>query len=92
MKYYIAIDKDDIIWGVGTTKTEARKDATGTKEKLKVLQCTKELFNEVKDFGYCHEDIYGSNDSSLAYWSYSRKRQIAYLPKETKRKNVFFTI
>ncbi len=92
MKYFIAIDKNDIIWGVGTTKTEARKDATGTKAKLKVLQCTKELFIEVLDNGYCHEQRNGSNESQYAYWSYSRKRQIAYLPKERKRKNVFFTI
>ena len=91
MKYYIAIDRNDVIWGVGTSKTWARKDATGTKSKLKVVQCTKELFDDVKANGYCH-DREGDSNSEFAYWSYSRKRQIAYLPKETKRKNVFFTL
>lgn len=97
-KFYIAIDKDDIIWGVGITADDAKKDGEQyTKDEyatneLKTLECTQELHDEVKDNGYCHSDFLGSDDSSLAYWSYSKKRKIAYLPKEKKRANVFETL
>ena len=102
-KYFIAIDKDDIIWGTGLTRSEAMQNGKsecrsqnsyGNKfdSELKTLRCTKSLYDEVVKNGYYHTSDEGDNDSSRAYWSYSKKRQIAYLPKKRKRKNVFSTL
>lgn len=95
-KCYIAIDKDDTIWGAGLSEKTALKDARECIQdyyfpvkQLKTIQCTKQLYNEVQKNGYCHTQPDGSNDSIYAYWSYSKQTKIAYLPKSKTRKNVF---
>lgn len=100
MEYYIAIDKEDIIWGVGLTKSEALKegreqivDAVKYKNinkvrRLKVIKATKEIYLDVKDNGYCHWDFDNHCDGE-PYWSYDFENEIAFYPEKPKRENVF---
>lgn len=97
-KYFCAIDKNDIIWGISLLRerviANAQKsidsciDARAKNLDLMVLECTKELFDEVNEYGYCHDIDIGDHDG-IPYWEYNYKKQIAYLPKPKKRKNVF---
>ena len=67
-KYYIAYTPDKIIWGIGTEAKETLKDASeylyshceGYKyltNDLKVISCTKELFDLACDIGGELKDI-----------------------------------
>lgn len=89
MKYYIAIDKEDIIWGIGRSPEKAIIDAKNSlnwrRPKLKTLECTKEIYKDVYVNGYCHLD-------GEPYWFYDKDRKIAFYPKPTKRQNVFKTL
>jgi len=98
MNYFCAIDEEDIIWGISLMRERVIKNAQknidscidlrGRKPKLLALECTKELFDEVNENGYCHDSDIGDSDG-IPYWQYNYKKQIAYLPKPKKRKNVF---
>ena len=89
VKYYIAIDSEDTIWGTGFSPDEALSDAKmQTTSKLLALECTREVYKDVHNNGYCHYD-FALAEEGTPYWSYSFKKQIAYFPKPKKRKNVF---
>ena len=89
MKYYIAIDKNDVIWGIGESPelaaTDAKENLENKHPKLKTLECTKEVFDDVFVNGYYHGD-------DEPYWFYDKKKKIAYYPAELKRENVFKTL
>lgn len=89
VKYYIAIDRKDTIWGTGFSPEEALSDAKKqTKSKLLTLECTYEVYKDVHNNGYCHYD-FDFAEEGTPYWSYNFKKQIAYFPHPKKRKNVF---
>ncbi len=102
-KYYIAIDSEDIIWGVGETEERALKNgkreiSTAKKHKnidkirkLRVLRATKEIFDDVNENGYCHWDFDHGCDG-VPYWEYNPRTKIAFYPKVKTRKNVFAQI
>lgn len=50
-KYYITIDKNDVIWGCGESPEQSLLDAKNNlgkpRAKLKTLKCTKELSDVV---------------------------------------------
>jgi hypothetical protein len=89
-KYYIAFDNEDVIWGTGETPQIAKKDALlslpdFSKCKLKICQCTKEVYDDVQVNGYCHGD-------DGPYWSYDPITAMAYYPSKTLRESVFNNI
>ncbi len=96
MEYYIAIDKEDIIWGHGLTKSEALKegreqisdDEKCKSRRLKVIRATKEVFEDIHKNGYCHWD-FDNNCDGEPYWSYDFENEIAFYPEKLKRENVF---
>ncbi len=102
-KYYIAIDSEDIIWGVGESEGEALKNGKNEVAyfrkcgvikklpKLKVLRATKEVFDDIKNNGYCHWD-FGNNSDGIPYWEYNPRTKIAFYPKAKTRKSVFAQI
>ena len=92
-KYFIAIDYNDVIWGIGPNRKLALEDARRSlvgvmnqyhpeKDEYIILECTKEVYFDILGSGYCHGD-------DEPYWKYSEKRKIAYFPRKRKRKNVF---
>jgi hypothetical protein len=92
-KYFIGIDSNDVIWGIGPSRElaleEVRINLSGCAEKYLpekdqyiILECTKEMYIDIFGSGYCHGD-------DEPYWKYSEKRKIAYFPRKRKRKNVF---
>lgn len=89
MKYYIAIDRNDVIWGTGHSKEEAIADAKNSlgrsRPRLKTLECTQEIFDDVQQNGYYH----GDDDP---YWFYNDSLKIAYYPQKQTRQNVFKTL
>lgn len=84
--YFIAFDRHDVIWGVGVNPEEALKDARksleGSRPKLKTVRCTKEMYEDISENGYCHGD-------DEPYWHYNDICQCAYYPEKIKRRNVF---
>lgn len=80
MEYYIAIDKEDIIWGVGLTKSEALEDGKaffGENRELKIIKATKEVYEQAQDL-----------DLDCP-WHYDFENEIAFFPEKPKRENVF---
>lgn len=88
-KYYITIDKNDVIWGCGESPEQSVLDAKDSLENsrpmLKTLECTKELYDDVFVNGYYH----GEDEP---YWLYDGMVKMAYYPQKTKRTNVFKTL
>lgn len=95
MKYYIAIDKNDVIWGIGESPKESELDAKfnirdrrgfeKSRPKIKTLECTKEVYDDVFVNGYHHGD-------GEPYWSYDGMIKMAYYPQKQTRQNVFKTL
>jgi len=88
VSYYITIDKEDVIWGCGETPEEAfidAKDSGSGRRILKSLECTREVYFDLKKNGYCHGD-------GVPYWEYDTVNKIAFYPSVKKRSNVFKTI
>lgn len=86
-KYYITIDKNDVIWGVGESPEQSLLDAKDNLEKprppkLKTLECTQEVYEDVFVNGYSHGD-------DEPYWFYEGTVKIAYYPQKQPRQNVF---
>lgn len=62
MKYYMVYDQDKVIWGIGRSKSEARKDAhisikdmldpSPPKYILKSIECSEELFYFIQRTGH----------------------------------------
>lgn len=84
-KYYITIDKNDVIWGCGESPEQSLLDAennfaevekTKRRPKFKTLECTKELYDDVFVNGYCH----GEDEP---YWLYDGMVRMAYYPQKT---------
>lgn len=88
-KYYITIDKDDVIWGCGESPEQSVLDAKDNlgkpRAKLKTLECTKELYDDVFINGYYHGD-------GEPYWFYDYMEEIAHYPQKQIRQNVFKTL
>lgn len=88
-KYYITIDKNDVIWGIGESPEQSLSDAKANLEKsrpkLKTLECTKEVYDDVFVNGYYHGD-------DEPYWFYDDWNKIAFYPQTTTRRNVFETL
>jgi len=86
MKYYITIDKNDAIWGVGESPEVSLLDAKSNFDqkppKFKTLECAKEVYDDVFVNGYCH----GEDEP---YWLYDGMVKMAYYPQKQKRTNVF---
>lgn len=86
MKYYISIDKNDVIWGIGESPESAivnAKESLGkSRPNLKTLECTKEVYDDVFVNGYFHGD-------DEPYWLYDGMVKQAYYPQKIKRSNVF---
>jgi len=83
-KYYIAVDRQKIIWGVGQSKTEARQDAKeaiesygefdGSYGELKTIPCDFDLY----------EAISANGSSELDTWH--MENGVAVLDSETYKK------
>ncbi len=91
MKYYITIDKDDIIWGIGHSPEESIEHAKKRFSliypkkrlpKLKTAQSTKELFDLAKDNHYFELRLQED-------WIFDHQKNIAHI---VKRPNVFKTL
>lgn len=84
-KYYITIDKNDVIWGVGESPEDSILDAkinfNQKPPKFKTLECTKEIYDDVFVNGYCHGD-------GEPYWFYDARNKIAYYVGY-QRSNIF---
>lgn len=88
-KYYITIDKNDVIWGVGESPDQSLLDAEfnlqKSRPKLKTLECTQEVYKDVFVNGYFHGD-------GEPYWFYDYMEEIAFYPQKQTRRNVFETL
>lgn len=88
-KYYITIDKNDVIWGCGESPEQSLLDAKDnlgkSRPKLKTLECTQEVYEDVFMNGYSHGD-------GEPYWFYDTFSKMAFYPQKQPRRNVFETL
>lgn len=88
MKYYMVTDQEKVIWGVGLTKSEARKDArkslkTNYYEDIvlsKAIECDKELYTYAFKYG-C-----GENDTWTIVNGIARLNK--FIEKDEKKKAI----
>ncbi len=90
-KYYITIDKNDVIWGCGESPEQSVNHARERFSlvykkkafpKLKTIQSTKELYKLAKDNHYFQLSL-------PEEWTFDHQKKIAHL---TRRSNVFKTL
>ena len=94
MRYYITIDEEDTIWGAGTTKKASLADARDCIKRIlktdhiptATIRCTKEVYDDVCENGYCHDTDLHNN---IPYWEYDYATDVAYYPEKLDRENVF---